>query len=147
VMIEATNEGEQYLSATFVIAPEKLEAQGRSLGLLLLHRRCAACWGTLVQEAAGGLEIPWEDHLERIANHCSASQEFIVPGMPVMEAVFRSILSRNNEPTSLADLLETLQTRWSDASSHWAPSPASLYRMVTRDIFYGIQEVASPQGG
>lgn len=147
MIIEATHEGEQYLTATFVIAPEKLEAQGRSPGLLLLHRRCAACWGTLIQEAAGGLEIPWEDHLERIANHCSTDPTFVAPGMPVMEAAYRSILSRGNEPTSLADILEILQTRWSDASSHWAPSAASLYRMLSRDIFYGIQEVSGPPAG
>ncbi len=138
-------EGEQYLATTFAIFPEKLEAQGRSLSLLLLHRRCAACWGALIQEAAGGLEIPWQDHLERIAGHCSKNRDFIAPGQPIMEAVFRTILSRGNHPTPLEDILGTLQDQWSDSSSHWAPSPGKLHRMLTKDVFYAIGEVTAPK--
>lgn len=141
---EAPDKAERYLSSTFAVSPAKLEGQGRSLNLLLLHRRCASCWGSLMQEAAGGLEIPWEDHLEKIAGHCSKSKEYITSGLPIMEAVFRVILSAGNEAVSLEQIIETLQERWSDSANHWVPPPPKLYRMVSRDVFYGIGEVTPP---
>jgi uncharacterized protein (DUF2267 family) len=144
VTIEQPDEGEQYLPATFAIFPEKLEAQGRSFSLLLLHRRCATCWGTLIQEPAGSLETSAQDHLERIAEHCSANKDFVSPGLPIMEAVFRVLLSKGNQPTTLEEVLTVLQKQWSDSASHWAPPPAKLYRMLTRDVFYGIGGVPPP---
>ncbi|MBI4198742.1 MAG: hypothetical protein HY533_06500 [Chloroflexi bacterium] len=141
---EQSNDGEQYLPATFAILPEKLEGQGRSFGLLLLHRRCAACWGALIQEPAGGLELPWQDHLVKIAEHCSANQDFVSPGLPIMEAVFRVLLSNGNQPTTLEEVLAVLQKQWSDSASHWVPPPAKLHRMLTRDVFYGIGSVPPP---
>ncbi|MBI4338583.1 MAG: hypothetical protein HY680_01370 [Chloroflexi bacterium] len=140
---EWPDEGERYLSTTFAVSPEKLESQGRALNLLLLHRRCSACWGTLIQDEAGGREIPWEEHLAMVEGHCSRTAEFIYPGLPLMEAVFRVLLGRGNAPTTLGEIHGVLQEKWADSSSHWAPPPARLYRMASRDVFYGIIELAS----
>ena len=74
----------QYLSASFKIDEEGLADRGRSLGILLLHRRCASCWGTLVQKPRQGLDIKASEHLKQIARHCSAEPDFIHPDLPVL---------------------------------------------------------------
>jgi len=130
-----------YLSAVFKVDPERLAAQGRSLQLLLLHRRCASCWGTLIQEPAQGLKIEAAKHLEQIAHHCSAAPDFIHPELPVMEAVFRILLSNGNEPMTLESIYETLQERWSDSTNPRTPPPEKFYRLLSGDTFYGITQV------
>ena len=141
--IEQQNEDEQYLSIRFAVTPEQFERQGRSLSLLLLHRRCATCWGTLIQETAGDLEIPADEHMEQIVNHCSQTPDFIYSGLPIMEAAFRILVSNGTNSLSLEDIYNALQEKWSDASSHWTPLPAKLYRMLAKDTFYGISEVTN----
>ena len=135
-----------YLSAKYKIFPEALAASGRSLSLLLLHRRCASCWGTLFQEEAGGIGIEANEHMKTIASHCSKQPDFIHPGLPIMEAILRILLSNGNKPTTLEQIYDTLQERRSDPTNPWTPPPAKLYRMISRDAYYGIGEVTPPAG-
>ena len=110
--------------------------------LLLLHRRCASCWGSLVQEPAGGLNIEAAEHLKRIARHCSASPDFIHAELPVMEAVFRILLSNGNETMTLKAIYEALLERWLDSPNPRTPPQGKLYRMLSNDTFYGITQVS-----
>ena len=110
-------ESETLIFPSFTIDPDRLATRGRSLQLLLLHRRCASCWGTLIQEPGQGLAIEVDEHLERIASHCSLSPEFIQSDMPVMEAVFRILLSNSSEPMSVQSIYEALRERWSNPTN------------------------------
>jgi len=139
-------ESEELLSARFAIDPDRLAASGRSLQLLLLHRRCASCWGTIIQEPAQGLAIEVDEHLERIVNHCSLSPEFIRSEMPVMEAVFRVLLSNDREPMTVEAIYEALRERWSNPTNPRTPPPDKLYRMLMVDTFYGIIPVLEAKG-
>lgn len=143
VTTEQRDEEERYLEATFTLPPELLEETHRSFALTLLHRRCATCWGGLVQDESNGMRIPAQEHLTKIAEHCSQEQDFIHPGLPVVEAVFRILLSNNDRPMKLREIHEVLQKRWSDAASHWTPLPEKLYRMLSKDAYYGIKEVSA----
>lgn len=135
------DENDKYLSTKFVIRPGNLERQGRSLSLLLLDRRCGVCKSALAQEELQGSETTAAKHLEQIGNHCSKNQDFIYPGLPLNEAMFRVLLSGGNRPMELGKIYDALEDRWSDASSRWTPLPDRLFRMLSRDIFYGIAEV------
>ncbi|MDO8750029.1 MAG: hypothetical protein Q7K03_02645 [Dehalococcoidia bacterium] len=137
---------EELLSARFTIDPDRLAARGRSLQLLLLHRRCAGCWGTIIQEPGGGMAIDVDEHLERIANHCSLSPEFIQSDMPSMEAAFRVLLSNGRKPMTLQAIYETLRERWSNPTNPRTPPPDKLYRMLLADTFYGITQLAEVKG-
>lgn len=131
-------EEEAYLSARFRIDPKRLEAQGRSLQVLLLHRRCASCWGELIQAPGQGMEIQASEHLKRIAKQCSTTPDFIRPEMPVMEVVFRILLGYGNQPTPLESIYGALREKWTDPSAPRTTSPATLHRMLASDTFYGI---------
>ena len=129
-----------YLTASFTISPERLAAWGRSFQLLLLHRRCASCWGTLIQEPGQGMNVTVAQHLRRIAAQCSTTPDFIKPEMPVMEAVFRILLSGRNRPKTVEELFRLLQERWSDPTNPRTPTPETLHRMLTRDAYYGFAQ-------
>ena len=141
VIKQQQQESEPVISASFAIDPQRLAARGRSLQLLLLHRRCASCWGTLIQEPGQGLAIEAEEHLERIANHCSLSPGFIQADQPVMEAAFRVLLANSGGPMSVQAIYEALRERWSNPTNPRNPPPDKLYRMLLADTFYGIGEV------
>ena len=138
---EQNNGDDKYLVTKFVIRPENLERQGRSFSSLLLDRRCSVCKSTLAQEERQGSDITVKKHLEQIGNHCSKGQDFIYPGLPSNEAMFRILLSGGNRPMELGKIYDALEDRWSDASSRWTPSPDRLFRMLSRDMFYGIAAV------
>ena len=131
----------EHLSASFRIDPNRLASQGRWLPLLLLHRRCASCWATLIQEPGQGLGIGANEHLKRIASHCSRSPEFIQPDFPVMEAVFRVLLINSRRPMTLQSIYDALRERWSNPTNPRTPPPDKLYRMLVADTFYGLIEV------
>ena len=130
-----------YLKARFHIDTEWIAAQGRSLKLLLLHRRCASCWGGLVQEPNGGQDIAAAEHMKRIAQHCSKTPDFIHPEMPLMEAIFRLLLANRNRPLNTEEIYEKLRERWVDPVNPRIPSEVGIYRLLSSDTFYGIREL------
>jgi hypothetical protein len=139
VVIEQQHqESDELLSARFTIDPDGLATKGRSMQVLLLHRRCASCWGTLIQEPGEGIAIDVDEHLERIANHCSISAEFIHSEMPAMEAAFRVLLSNDRNPMTLESIYEALRERWTSPTNPRTPPLDKLYRMLIADTFYGI---------
>ncbi|MEK7777991.1 MAG: hypothetical protein AAB303_05140 [Chloroflexota bacterium] len=92
------------------------------------------------------MAIDVDEHLERIANHCSLSSEFIQSDMPTMEATFRVLLSNGRKPMTVQAIYETLRERWSNPTNPRTPPPDKLYRMLLADTFYGITQLAEVKG-
>ena len=127
---------------TIRIDPEALAARGRSLTLLLLQRRCASCRDTLALEATGGLQIPMKEHLERIAHHCSSAPDFVRPRLPLLEAIFRLLLAREDLSMTLDEAVQALRERWASATSPRVPPPEEIERIVASDTYYGLTAVS-----
>ena len=147
VLDQEEEQDSRYLAATFKVDPGRLESLGRSMGLLLLHRRCPSlllhkrcpsCRATLINKPDQGLSINAKEHLKRIAEDCSKESNYITHGMPIMEAVFRILLSHRGGPLSVEEILEELQERWSDPTNPRDPTPDKTYRILAGDRFYGI---------
>ena len=135
---ELEQEEAEYLTDRFAIDPERLAGWGRSFQILLLHRRCVSCWGTLIQEPGQGMNVTVAQHLRRIAAQCSTTPEFIKPAMPVMEAVFRILLGGRNKSKTVEEIFQLLKERWSDPTNPHTPTPETLHRMLSRDAYYGF---------
>ena len=138
----AAEEEAAYLRASFRIDQERLAARGRSFQLLLHHRRCASCWGSMVQRADGGREIRASEHLRRIAKHCSTVVDFIHSEMPLMEAVFRLLLANSTKPMTVEEIYRGLGEKWVDPVNPRIPTPEGVYWTLSRDTFYGISQIA-----
>lgn len=139
---EIEQEDAAYLTDRFVVGPDRLAGWGRSFQLLLLHRRCASCWGTLIQEEGQGMNVTVAQHLRKIASQCSTTSDFIKLEMPVMEAVFRILLGERNQPKTVEELFQLLRERWSDPTNPRTPTPDTLHRMLTRDTYYGFVQAS-----
>lgn len=138
VLEQEEEQDSRYLAATFKVDRSILESLGRSIGLLLLHRRCPSCWATLINEPDQGLSIKAREHLKRLVEHCSKQPDYIKHDMPIMEAVFRILLSRREGPLSVEQILNELQERWTDPTNPRDPTPDKIYRILAGDRFYGI---------
>ena len=135
---EKESQESRYLEMNVRVDVDHLIKIGKSVSLLLLHRRCASCWSGLINEPNQGLNIDAKNHLKQITGHCSKDPNFINHGMPIMEAVFRILLSRRYGPISVNKLLDTLQEKWTDPTNPSIPSPEKIYRMLKGDKYYGI---------
>ena len=113
---------------------------GRSLQLLLLQRRCASCWGNLMQEPNGGRDLIAFRHLSKIASHCSKTADFINSDMPLAEAIFRVLLANANKPMTVQQVYESLNERWVDPVNPRIPDMEGIYRIMSHDTFYGLLE-------
>jgi len=60
--------------------------------------------------------------------------------MPLMEIVFRILLSRRNEPTSLTDLHYELTERWATPVRPINVSEKGLQRVLDNDNYYGFAQ-------
>ena len=127
----------------YVIDPERSRQLRRAPEVLLLGRRCPSCAARY--EGTGELP-PAEEQLREIAQCCARQEGFIVPEMPLLEIVFRTLLAAGNRPVSLQQLHDDLTDRWATPANPRNISPATLRRILAADTYYGIREVEG-QGG
>ena len=67
--------------------------------------------------------------------------EFIRYDMPIKEIVFRTLLTRGNEPMTLGDIHHELTGRWSNAVRPISIDEALLSRVLEVDTYYGFAPV------
>ena len=147
-MVETEEEQQQdtsYAQAIFSISPKRLDSLGRSLQLLLLHRRCATCWVKLMQDPQGGRGVKVSVHLRQIAKQCSTTPDFIHSEMPLAEAIFRVLLANGNKPMTTEEIYGVLNERWVDPINPRIPALEGVYKILATDTFYGIAEEV-PEG-
>ncbi len=81
----------------------------------------------------GGLAA--DDFLATIRDCCSAAEGFITANTPILETVFRLLLSRGNEPLTLGELVDMVREHHGGG---YAASPGALNRLLAEDRFYGF---------
>lgn len=110
----------------------------RSLAVLVGRCLCPSCRVRL----AGAGE---EDLLAALQEHCSDLPDYRSPRLPLIEILFRILLSHGNEPVSLKQLQQEA-VEWTSAADGRDVSPATLRRLLDADSFYGIRPLPEPQG-
>ena len=125
----------------YTIDPGAFEAQGRSAALMALHRRCARCWASLVNEPNTLANISFEEHRQQLVSCCSQEQGYVTPQMPVLEAAFRILLASEPPVLSLQELHDALMKQWATPSLPRSLPLETLRRILRGDRYYGIQEV------
>ena len=60
------------------------------------------------------MEVKSADLLKAIQNCCSKSDDFITPGLPFQETIFRVFLANGNKPMTLEELGEAIETTTGD---------------------------------
>jgi hypothetical protein len=121
-------------AAKWAIDLNWLKATGRSFSILARDTLCAKCRKKL---KADSLEVKSTELLKTIQKCCSKSDNFITPGLPFQETIFRVILANGNKPITLAELGEALRQR--PGIDVYRTSVIFLSRLMQDDVYYGIK--------
>lgn len=108
---------------------EGYEAQGRSWEAFLRSRLCPSCQG----RGGDGNSL-----VAAIQECCSRKEDFITPGMPLMEAAFRLLLARGNQPLSVDELVGEVTRLRGLGEARKASLWPLVERLLERDTFYGF---------
>ena len=76
--------------------------------------------------------------IREISQNYKNDDSFIRSDMPVQEIVFRTLLSRNNRPMSLADLHYELTEKWATPIRPIVITEERLLRILDSDTYYGF---------
>ena len=111
-----------------------LKTKKRSFSVLAGDKLCTKCRKKLKADTD---EVKPADLLKAIQSCCSKNIDFITPGLPFQESIFRVFLANGNKPMTLEELGQQLvQRRGADASRTTA---AFLSRLMQNDDYYGIK--------
>ncbi|GBD10863.1 hypothetical protein HRbin23_00513 [bacterium HR23] len=139
-----SSQGKSPAEPHFQISPQWFEERNISLSVFLLPRLCRECREGITARPDKGVGVPWEEVMERIAEHCSQEPGFITEQTPLLEGVFRLLLGARNQPVPLSSLKEALEEWWGHYDARREVSEATLLRVLQRSGAYGIRQVAPP---
>ena len=122
----------------YYISFERLNELNRSAVILLAARRTPMSPSLLREDHE--LDDP-QELLNEIAEFCGDEEDFIHSNMPVQEIVFRTLLTRRNEPMSLTDLHQDLTEKWATPVRPIHVSLKNLGRILESDDYYGFARV------
>jgi hypothetical protein len=120
--------------AQWTIDLKWLETNHRSFSTLAGETLCPKCRKKLKSDS---IEVKPADLIKTIQSCCSKADDFITPGLPFMESIFRVFLANGNKPLTLEQVGEQLAKR-RGADAH-RTSAAFLSRVMQNDDYYGIK--------
>ena len=119
----------------YYVSFQRLEELSRSAVALVAARRVESC--PSMSKPVHELTDP-KALITEIARHYQDDKDYIKSDMPLMEIVFRILLSRRNEPTSLTDLHYELTERWATPVRPINVTEKGLERVLDGDNYYGF---------
>jgi hypothetical protein len=140
---EPGSEADDAPPPSYFIDPELAAAGGRSLALLVAARRCYECQQA---DADDGLESSdHEPFMERIAEHCSQTPDYLLPDTPLKEAIFRVLLTPGSEPKTPQDVSTVLSEKWALTAYPRDASETVIRRLLDNSESYCIARVPEPE--
>lgn len=127
-------------SSLYHISLERLSELGRSPVYVLAERRGPGAPSRVQAEN----ELDPKKLIDEIAEYSADDQDFIRSDMPLQEIVFRILLSRRNEPTSLRDLHFEVTEKWSTPIRPINITERGLERILDGDTYYGFERQDPP---
>lgn len=119
----------------YYVSFKRLEELDRSAVVLVAARRVESC--PSMSKPLHELTDP-KALITEISRHYQDDQNYIKSDMPLMEIVFRILISHRNEPTSLTDLHYELTERWATPVRPINVTEEGLQRVLDGDNYYGF---------
>ena len=134
--LESTGSPEEYrpINVLYHISMPRLKQLNRSPEHLISGRLNEACpsHGRPLNEMEAG------ELMREIRDFHVEADDFIRYDMPIKEIVFRTLLTRGNDPMSVTDLHQELTVRWSNALRPITIEEELLRRVLDTDTYYGF---------
>jgi|TARA_B110000263_G_scaffold232054_1_gene227818 hypothetical protein len=123
----------------YAIDVKAFGASGKSFAFTVRNRRCWQC-----QQVLDEMEVVIGDakeHMKEIASCCSVKPDYLLPGTPLTEAVFRLLLANGNKRMTAEEIRDGLGTAWSSVLYMKDLSDELLIKLVESENSYSIARV------
>ncbi len=127
------------LETAYVIDVKAFERSGKSFSYAVSTRLCGHC--AACQSDSDEKPVAWRtpsDLMKRITSNCKKEADYLMPGTPITEAVFRLLLANNNRPMKLSRILSDLSAAWASVIYLKNLSDTVLQRMLDEPTEYHI---------
>ena len=129
----------------YAVDIKAFEASGKSFQYAAFSRlcwrgHCAVCEGS--QQPASTPTRPANEYLKVLQAECSKEPDFLLPGTPITEAVFRLLLANGNRPMTMQEIQSGLTAAWASVIYLKNLSDDVLRRMIDRPNEYFIVRTA-----
>ena len=123
----------------YQIDTKAFEASGRSFEFAIYSRLSKSGKAVMNDgKIAGGFGTPAE-YMKVMANICSNEPDFLLPGTPITEAVFKLLLANTNKAMTLDEIKSGLTIAWSSVIYLKNLSDDVLRRMLDKENDYFIK--------
>lgn len=132
------------VDAKYSIDIKGFEASGRSFPYAVYTRmseRGMAQLGGTTTEFPKEFGTPSE-MMKIVGSICSKEPDYLLPGTPISEAVFRLLIANNNRPMSLMDIQSGLASAWASVIYLKNLSDEVVQRMLDTPNEYSIRRVS-----
>ena len=129
------SQADTFAGVSYFVDIQRAEAEDRALDGVLAARRCSACQNRL---GKGSSQPSAANQIKQIGECCAKKEDFIKPGMPLQEIVFRVLLKGGNQPMALQDIHYAVSEEWARPAHPMAIAIDALRRTLDQDRFYGF---------
>lgn len=140
---EVEDEVVEDLNPSYSIDVKAFEASGKSYIYAVYTRmseRGMAQVGGTVTDFPKPFGTPSE-YMKVVGSICSKEPDYLLPGTPISEAVFRLLIAHNNKPMSLQDIQAGLASAWASVIYLKNLSDEVVRRMLDEPNEYFIRRV------
>ena len=133
----------QVEDAKYSIDIKGFEAAGRSFPYTVYNRmseRGMAQLGGTATELPKSFGTPSE-MMKIVASICAKEPDYLLPGTPISEAVFRLLIANGNRPMSLVDIQTGLASAWASVIYLKNLSDEVVQRMLDMSNEYFIRRI------
>ncbi len=140
----ASDENEEEApSPEYLIEVHVADEDSRAIALVIASRRCY-----MDQQADNEPPTMSSDpnkFIKRIAAHCAATEDYLLPDTPLKDAIFRVMLAGGNVPTTPESISEILSEKWAMTAYPRDISPRVIQRLLDNSQAYGIFKIPEPE--
>ena len=137
---QRSDENESY--QMFAISEEQAARINAALPLMIANRLGYMERMALEEEPTVGSDI--QPYINLIVERSSNDADYLLPGTPLKETLFRLILANGNEPMSADRISETLSERWAMSAYPRNLSPYVINRLLENSGNYCIVPIEEP---
>ena len=123
----------------YAIDFKAMEAEGRSAPFLVAQRLCWQCQQVVDEQPELASDLKYL--MAQIKSDCSQRADYLLPGTPLTEAIFRLLIATGNKPLTVTQISEQLSAAWASVIYMKDLSEELLLRLLDTENDYMIRAV------
>ena len=123
----------------YAIDFKAIEAEGRSAAFLVASRCCWQCQQVIDEQPELSSDLKYL--MSQIKSDCSLRADYLLPGTPLTEAIFRLLVATGNKPLTVQQIAEQLSAAWASVIYMKDLSEELLIRLLETENDYLIKPV------